>query len=310
VIGPGDLIAIVTFEGGTYPNLAVTREQLGRAQHAPHALGAALTHWLRRRHLWLEVRGRQIHGIATVRPLAGRDVWQVDTLIDTGDQLHPVIGSLLRQVQDDALCAGVSKLLLRIPVEAEAALEEVYAAGFEPALLERLWWSPGSIKSDVATKPNLILREADETDWLDRFQLYNRTLPTAARRSIAVTYDEWRSMLEEQWLGRRDYDRVVLENMRLIGAVRLGRSLGGVQLDLLATSREAAIALLQDVQSQHKRATPLLVLAPQAAGAVEMALAETGFHSQEEYVLLSRRIQKPVQEMETVEVGIAVPSGG
>ena len=43
MIGPGDLIALVTFEGAVYPNLAITRERLGKPQQAPHALAAALT---------------------------------------------------------------------------------------------------------------------------------------------------------------------------------------------------------------------------------------------------------------------------
>ena len=309
MIGPGDLIALVTFEGTVYPNLAVTRERLGRPQQAPHALGAALAHWLRRRHLWLEVRGRQIHGIATARPLAGPSAWQIDTLIDAGDGAHAVLRPLLEQAQAEALRAGAGKLLLRMPAGVDDALAEVRAAGFKPALAERLWHAPARTAAAGSAAQERV-REAGEADWFGRFQLYNQALPVEARRAIALTYEEWRATLEEQWLSRRHHDFVAIDEQRVGGALRLGHSQGGAQLELLATSREAAAALLREAQSQREPDEPLLALAPQGVTAVESALADAGFEPREEYLLLSRRLQRPVEETVTAGAGIAVPSGG
>ena len=212
MIGPGDLIALVTFDGAVYPNLAVTRERLGRPQQAPHALAAALTHWLRRRDLWLEVRGRQIHGIATARSLAGPGVWQIDTLIDAGDGDGPVLGALLAQAEKEALRSAVRMLLLRMPAAHGEAIADVRARGFEPVLAERLWRAPNAGRAAVPARESTVqVRAAEDADWFGRFQLCERQLPPAARRVIAPTYEQWRAMLEEQWLGRRSHDAVAIE---------------------------------------------------------------------------------------------------
>ena len=309
MIGPGDLIALVTFEGTVYPNLAVTRERLGRPQQAPHALAAALAHWLRRRHLWLEVRGRQIHGIATARALAGPQAWEIDTLIDAGDGDHEVLAPLLEQARAEALRSGVRKLLLRMPADAEAVADAI-AAGFEPALRERLWRAPASTVGVGGGGDNAGVREATEADWYGRFQLYNRTLPVEARRAIALTFEEWRATLEEQWLSRRSCDFVALEAGRLVGALRLGRCQGGAQIELRAEDAAAAVALLHAARPQREKGEALLALVPMGAGAVEGALAAAGFEPQEEYVLLSLRLERPVEETVPVRVGVALPSGG
>ena len=249
MIGPGDLIALVTFDGAVYPNLAVTRERLGRPQQAPHALAAALTHWLRRRDLWLEVRGRQIHGIATARSLAGPGVWQIDTLIDAGDGDGAVLGALLAQAEKEALRSAVRMLLLRMPAAHGEAIADVRARGFEPVLAERLWRAPTAGRTAVPARESTVqVRAAEDADWFGRFQLCERQLPPAARRVIAPTYEQWRAMLEEQWLGRRSHDAVALEAGRIVGCVSFGRCQGGAQIELQAASGEAAAALLRDAR--------------------------------------------------------------
>lgn len=311
MIGPGDLIALVTFDGAVYPNLAITRERLGRPQQAPHALAAALTHWLRRRDLWLEVRGRQIHGIATARPLAGPDAWQIDTLIDAGDGDGAVLGALLAQAEETALDSEVRTLLLRMPAAHGDAVAEVRARGFEPVLAERLWRAPTAGRLAASARgAALAVREAGEADWFGRFQLCERMLPASARRVLAPTFEQWRSMLEQQWLGRRPHDAVALEGGRIVGCLGLGRCQGGAQLELQATSNEAAAALLRGAQQRLTAGEPLFALTPAGSTAVESALAGAGFELQEEYVLLSRRLMRPVEEAAPASVGVAAPAGG
>ena len=309
MIGPGDLIALVTFEGAVYPNLAVTRERLGRPQQAPHALAAALTHWLRRRDLWLEVRGRQIHGIATARPLAGAGVWQIDTLIDAGDGDGAVLGALLAQAEEEALRSSVRMLLLRMPAAHGDAVAEVRACGFEPVLAERLWRAPTAGRL-AARESSLEVREAAEADWFGRFQLCEGLLPASARRVLAPTYEQWRAMLEQQWLGRRPLDLVALEGGRIAGCLGLGRCQGGAQIELQATSSEAAAALLRAAGPRLTAGEPLFALTPAGATAVESALAGAGFELQDEYVLLSRRLMRPVEEAVPARMGAAAPAGG
>ncbi len=311
MIGPGDLIALVTFEGAVYPNLAITRERLGKPQQAPHALAAALTHWLRRRDLWLEVRGRQIHGIATARALAGPDAWQIDTLIDAGDGDGAVLGALLAQAEEEALRAEVRMLLLRMPAAFGDAVAEVRAHGFDPLLAERLWRAPtaGRLPSP-ARESSLDVREAVESDWFGRYQLCHGLLPAAARRVLAPTHEQWRAMLERQWLGRRPRETVALEGGRIAGCLSLGRCQGGAQLELQAASSEAAAALLRNAQPRLTAGEPLFALTPAGSTAAERALAGAGFELQEEYVLLGRRLTQPVEEAVPATVGVAAPAGG
>ncbi len=311
MIGPGDLIALVTFDGAVYPNLAVTRERLGRPQQAPHALAAALTHWLRRRDLWLEVRGRQIHGIATARTLAGPGVWQIDTLIDAGDGDGAVLGALLAQAESEALRAAVRMLLLRMPAAHGEAVADVRAYGFEPVLAERLWRAPNAGRASVPARDSTVqVRAAEDADWFGRYQLCQRMLPPAARRVIAPTYEQWRAMLEEQWLGRRSHDAVALEHGRIVGCVSFGRCQGGAQIELQAASGEAAAALLRDARPRLTASEPLFALTPAGSTAVEGALAAAGFELQDEYVLLSRRLTRPVEKAVPATVGVAAPAGG
>lgn len=311
MIGPGDLIALVTFEGAVYPNLAITRERLGKPQQAPHALAAALTHWLRRRDLWLEVRGRQIHGIATARPLAGPDAWQIDTLIDAGDGDGAVLRALLAQAEEEALRSEVRMLLLRMPAAYGDAVADVRACGFDPVLAERLWRAPTAGRMPAsARESSLDVREAGESDWFGRFQLCQRLLPPAARRVLAPTYEQWRAMLEEQWLGRRPHETVAIEGGRIAGCLSLGRCQGGEQLELQAASGEAASALLRGARPRLTSGEPLFALTPAGSTAVESALAGAGFELQEEYVLLGRRLTQPVEEAVPATVGVAAPAGG
>ena len=311
MIGPGDLIALVTFDGAVYPNLAVTRERLGRPQQAPHALAAALTHWLRRRDLWLEVRGRQIHGIATARSLAGPGVWQIDTLIDAGDGDGAVLGGLLAQAEKEALRSAVRMLLLRMPAAHGEAIADVRARGFEPVLAERLWRAPNAGRAAVPARESTVqVRAAEDADWFGRFQLCQRMLPPSARRVIAPTYEQWRAMLEEQWLGRRSHDAVALEAGRIVGCVSFGRCQGGAQIELQAASGEAAAALLRDARPRLTVGEPLFALTPAGSTAVEGALAAAGFELQDEYVLLSRRLTRPVEKAVPATVGVAAPAGG
>ena len=311
MIGPGDLIALVTFDGAVYPNLAVTRERLGRPQQAPHALAAALTHWLRRRDLWLEVRGRQIHGIATARSLAGPGVWQIDTLIDAGDGDGAILRALLVQAQQEALRSAVRTLLLRMPAAHGEAIAEVRACGFDPVLAERLWRAPTAGRTPAsARESSLGVRAAGDADWFGRFQLCRRLLPPAARRVIAPTYEQWRAMLEQQWLGRRAQDAVAIEGGSVVGCLRVGRCQGGAQIELQATSGEAATALLHHARPRLTPGEPLFALTPAGSTAVEGALAGAGFELQDEYVLLSCRLTRPVEEAVPATVGVAAPAGG
>ena len=321
MIGPGDLIALVTFDGQVYANQAVTRERLGRPPEAAHALTAALVHWLRRRHVWLVVEGRRIQGIATARALASPEAWEIDTLVDAGEASKAerdaggVVRALLGQAQAEAQRSGVRLLLMRVPAGAPAEAEAV-RAGFARALRERLWRADppyadrdaGDAAAD-AHEGGFRVREATPADEHGRFLLYCRALPVEARSALAMTLEEWRATREEHWLGRHPRELVAEREDRFSGAARIAAGGGQVRLELLAEAAGAARALLGATGRLSAREDVVLALAPLALGAVEAELLDGGFEPAEEYVLLSRRMAQPVAEAVTVGAGVVLSGG-
>jgi len=319
VIGPGDLIALVTFDGQVYANQAVTRERLGREPEAAHALTAALTHWLRRRHVWLVVEGRRIQGIATARVLAGPEAWEIDTLVNAGEapagEARPagIVQALLEQAEAEARRSGVRSLLLRVPTGAPADAEAV-RAGFTRALRERLWRAdalrsdPAEGRADLEGVTGFTVREARAADEHGRFLLYCQALPVEARSALAMTLEEWRVTREDHWLGRHPRELVAEHEGQIVGAARIASGGGRAQLDLLATA-EAGGAVRALLAAAGRLCTPGEPVLALAMGVAQTELLEAGFEPEAEYVLLCRRVARPVKEPLTVSAGIVVSGG-
>ena len=311
MIGPSDLIAFVTFGGHVYANQAVTRERLGQPPEPAHALKAALAHWMRRRHVWLEVEGRHIQGIATARPLSAPTAWEIDTLVDAGDSgaEATVVRSLLQQAQEDALHDEVTHLLVRLRSNAPAVVGAL-RAGFTQALGEQLWRAP-VLRGLAAPARSITVEEATDADDHDLFLLYCRAVPVTARSAIAMTRREWTATREEHWLGRRSLSLVARSGGQVAGMAQLSASHGSTYIDLLAAPDAPGVAgaLLAAAAPRCPGGQPVLALMPAVAGPAGGELRATGFEPDEEYVVLSKRIARPVEETVTVSPGIAVPGG-
>ena len=274
---PTDLVALMSFDGEVYENQAITREGLGKPSSAPHALAATIQQWLGRgRHVWIDVRGRQIQGIATARPLAGQDAWLIDTLIDAGGVAGGgVVTALLSQAADAAVEAGVSKLLLRVRAEAPA-LPEALRAGFARVVHEELWSSERRDASLPEGAQAVLVRDVEDSDTFALFQLYNRALPIDARQALAVTFEEWRSAQERRWLGRGARELVACEGDRIRGVLQA--SSGGQFTLLVEPGFEAAgSSLYAAAASQLEGAERLLALQPVCAGTPASMLRAHGY---------------------------------
>ncbi len=311
MIGPSDLIAFVTFDGHVYANQAVTRERLGQPPEAAHALKAALAHWLRRRHVWLEVEGRHIQGIATARPLSAPTAWEIDTLVDAGDPgaEATVVCSLLQQAQEDALRDEVTHLLVRLRTNAPAVVGAL-RAGFTQALGEQLWRAP-VLRGLAAPARSITVEGATDADDHDLFLLYCRAVPVTARSAIAMTQQEWLATREEHWVGRRSLSLVARSGGQIAGMAQLSTSHGVTHIDLLVAPDVAGVAgaLVAATAPRCPSGQPVLALTPAVAGLAAGELRATGFEPDEEYVVLSKRIARPVEETVTVSPGVAVPGG-
>lgn len=317
---PADLVALVTFDGEVYENQAVTRERLARPANAPHPLNAAIEQWLgRRRRTWIDVRGRQIDGIATARDLSSRRVWVIDTLVNaSAAQDDDVVGALLRQAVGAAVGHRVTHILLRIAAEAPA-LSEALRAGFKPALSERLWSGPASqmLSCPRAEAPDVSVREVREQDAFALFQLYNRALPIDGRQALALTLEEWQHVQERRWLGRGRREYVAVngspgeDGARICAALRLAPGGDVAQFDLLADADgvNGAAALLDVAAEQLSGDGRVLALASHCAAPLEGLLRERGLEEGPEYALLSRRTTERSAERTLVAPGIAVSRG-
>lgn len=312
---PIDLVALVTFDDAVYENQAVTRERLARPSAAPHALNAAIEQWLvRRRHMWIDVSGRQINGIATARPLAADDAWMIDTLIDaTVDSAAAsesgVVFALLDQAIEAAIQSSVTRLLLRTPADA-AALPDALRAGFRPALAERLW---AGATIDVPEEPaaDVTVREAADGDGFALFQLYNRALPFEARQALAITLEEWEGVQDRRWLARNAREWVAEEDGRITASLRLSLTNKVAQFDLLAAgdSLRGAAALLATAATQISDREQVFALVPRAIAPLEGLLRDHGLEPRADYALVSRRPAKPVVADAAARSGVVVSRG-
>ena len=310
-VRPTDLVALFTFDGEVYENQAVTRERLAHPGAPPRPLNAAIQQWAGRgRRTWLDVRGRQIEGIATARELTPT-VWAVDTLIDasTADD-DAVLSALLRQAVEAATRAGVTHLLLRTPADAPAG-PVALRLGFKPVVAERLW-EGARLTASAGAAATVTVREASAADDVARFQLFNRAVPIAGREALALTLDEWRRTQERHWLGRGAWELVALADDRVRGALRLSTSRGTAQFDLLTDpdTQQAGAALLAVAAEHLSGAGRVRALIPQCLPALAPPLADGGLEATAAYVLMCRRTTKPLAEKRRGRARMTVPSSG
>lgn len=312
---PTDIVALVTFDGREYPNLAVTREHIGRPPATPHLLGAALEQWLQRgRRTWVDVRGRQIHGVATARLRSGAPglrVWEIDTLIETGDPSDPDEASaqaLLEQAVTAAASASVALVLLRTYAE-HAVREQATRAGFDTAWVERAWYGTLPLATDrVSADAAYTVRPLAPIDRLEEFRLHQRCAPVAARETLGMTFEHWLATQDDRALGRRHIALGAFAGGELRATVRCGDR-RPAPLEVRADDAGAACAVLSALPATVARRddahTSTVAVVPRYAGAVEQALAHAGFTPAEEYVVLARRIAQVVRDPARVRVRMA-----
>ncbi|HJM89502.1 MAG TPA: hypothetical protein QF624_07745 [Dehalococcoidia bacterium] len=309
---PIDLVALVTFDDEVYENQAVTRQRLSRPTAAPPALNAAIEQWLvRRRHMWIDVLGRQINGIATARPLAANDTWIIDTLIDASDGPESgAIFALLDQALQAATQAQVGRVLLRTAADAPV-LPDAIRSGFKHALNEQLWTAAALTPPANEPAAPVDVRERSDADAFDLFQLFNQALPIQARQALALTLGEWEGLQDRRWLGRNSREWVATADGRIVASLRLSLADDGAQFDLTSApdTTAGAEALLRVAAKETQGRDHVLALIARSAAPLERVLRNSGLESQSEYVLLSRRTMQPIAEAARAQQGVVVSRG-
>jgi hypothetical protein len=329
-VRPTDLSALVAFDEEVYENHAYARERLARPGEAPRPLSATIEQWLGRgRRTWIDVRGRQIEGIATARELGSR-VWVMDTLIDasSGEGAPPgaprnhdesdVFVALLRKARDAASEEQITHLLLRTHLDSSAHTAAMHC-GFKQVRVEETWAgdlapSAASSRSGLGSLEGagaFSIRRAGDEDDFGRFQLFNHILPLDAREALALTLEEWQRTRERRWLQRGGSEWVALDRDTVAGTLQM-RSGDPAQLEVLTETRECAAALLDHATSALRRrgASSVLAVAPASVPAIGAELAARGLERQDEFALLCLRLAHPVPATARVRSSLAVPTRG
>jgi hypothetical protein len=132
------------------------------------------------------------------------------------------------------------------------------------------------------------------------FQLYSRWAPEAVRSVEAMTLREWQAARERVSPARGTSQRVLEEEGRIVGWVRLASSGDLGRFDVMADPScpglegrlaDAAIARLRERKT-------LLSLVPEFAGGLMAYLGGRGFNSRGEYVVLAKRTMRPLEVTE------------
>ncbi len=313
-VRPTDLVALVTFDDEVYENHAFSRERLARPGEAPRPLGAAIEQWLGLgRRTWIDVRGRQIEGIATAREL-GRSAWLIDTLIDAsgGDGGGAVLSALLRQAHDTALEERVTHVLLRTRLDSPA-LPAALHHGFKQVLAETTWYGELQAGEPSEGGSAVSIRRAVGADDAGRFQVFNRSLPLDAREAIALTLLEWQHTRERRWLQRGGTEWVAIVNGAVAGALSLSSSRSFPQLEIVVdgSTPDVAPALADHaVGLLAGRGNKQVLAVAAAGGAAERTLSARGLQPQSEYGLLCLRLARPIPATQRARASLAVPTRG
>jgi len=330
-VRPADLVGLISFDGAVTENEAVPRRRLGRPSGPPHAIGAALSQWLRRdRHTWVDMSGRHVNGIATARALTDDGgAWEIEALVaappdGAAPGAHPdpaIARRLLEQAVAAAQEAHVGRVLLRLRPTSPAA-EAAAAAGFRRACRETLWCAAHPLpprRGEADAGPAVTLRPLGRADRHAEYELFRRAMPPAAREALALTFAEWEGIADHDWVGRPHAAVGAWRAETLVARLRWGfpgRAPRIVHADLLADpalggpAAGIGAALLDVMSGAVSRHDGWLALHAEADGAWPAALAARPGATHEPYVLYSARVQRPLR-VALPDAGVAaIPQGG
>jgi hypothetical protein len=299
---PTDLPALATsWAGGRLPvghglsarrNQARTWDRLGVEDGGIHFLERALEQGLplaRRRHTWVAVRGLSVRGVASARPRGQHIAWEVDYLSAAVED-EAAGTSLLEELCRSLGEERVEKVFLRLDSDSPL-LEASHRAGFFPCCREHLLRIDGPPPPKAEPAP---LCQRAAADAYPLFQLYNAAVPGTTRSHQAVTFREWLAAQEKG----RCQQLVLPGDGHLLAWLRLLRSGRGGTFSLLHHPSEgrAIDGLLAAAFERLAGGRPIFALVPEYDETLARRLEELGFTMSGEYVLLAKRLLRPVEE--------------
>jgi len=294
---PTDLWSLVQFARTPRANEARPREKLTRScaeMLPPYTVFADWVPARGRRYVWVASDDRQVRGAASLRRRAGKDAWEIDTLLlDGGDGLCT---ELLERAGMTAGAQGVQRVFLRMDSESPLVSEAV-RAGFVAYQRERLLQACASPTISAAPSIPAGLRLRADGDDYPLFRLFQAAVSSGVQAAEGATYKEWQATREKGW-GRGRRSEFVYEGQgELLGWLRVTGASACGYLDMLVRPDEEAVAgVLVDFGCQRLAGKEcMLSLVRETDTAVLRRLRERGFKEQDGYVTLVKHIAARVR---------------
>lgn len=310
-IRPTDLVALATFEGRRYPNLARTRSKLDRDHTFGLSVGTLIEQWIssETRHTVVAMRGLAMDGLVSARHRGGRSAWEIDALVvaaRTGGEA--LIGPLVTEVSEEAATAGVRTVFLRVAHESPDIMA-LRRSGFMPYLTETLMRLPPRPEAPDFPEPPGRTRRTAQHDQ-DLFRLYNHVTPVAVRAVEGMTIEEWKESRDSA--AGRSQQYVWTDADRLWGWLQVDRDRGRTHLRLQCDAdHEGSIrGIAAAALSLVPRRTLAMALVPDYQPAIQRILGQDfGFEPVARYSVLVRQLAVRVAEIEALPAKVRLARG-
>ncbi|MDO8532086.1 MAG: hypothetical protein Q7T26_07955 [Dehalococcoidia bacterium] len=294
---PADLWSLVQFTRTPRANEARPREKLTRScaeTVPPHAVFADWVPARGRRYVWVTSADRQIRAVASLRPRAGRDAWEIDTLL-LGADSGGLCAELLERVGLTAGAQGVQRVFLRLDSESPL-VPEAARAGFVTYQRERLVQACAQPSAAAPSVPPEMRPRAACDDY-PLFRLYQVSVPSGVQAAEGATFKEWQATREKGWGQGKRSEFVYEGNGQLLGWLRVTHAAKCGYLDILVRPNDEAVArVLADVGGQRLAGKEcVLSLVRETDTAVIRSLRTRGFEQREEYVTLVKHMAARVR---------------
>ena len=291
-VRPTDLVALVSFDGRVYPNEAKTRERIGTTDAAPHPLERALEQWFSFAtgcHTWISIKGATLRGLISARRRGKGSAWELDCVINAAEDDDSVCLGLLEQALREATRSGVDRVFLRLAAES-AVLPLARKIGFVEYQRENLFSTAAPRRMTHEGAAALPVRKMLRSDEYALYQLYNACVPEPVRCAEAMTFDEWKSAQDRNWLVGKVSQRVIEREGRVTACLRLAVEGETARFDLMASAGEPGQeALLDAALAKTAGNCFALTLVPKYAVDLTKCLRRRGFGRGPEYVALVNR---------------------
>ena len=286
-----------TLSGLSHPrSFGVTLLDLSRKRLSPRTKDTV--------RVWSE--GRRVLGIASVRPRAGKQSWEVANLyLDSPSRLP--VANLLEQLSVSAASQGAERIFLRLQ-QNDDVISSARLSGFFPMMQETLY--RGEPLSEETGQGSLFdadtrLRKKEKPDEYGLFRLHNIATPAEVRILSGMTFDQWASS-HEQSPGR--YDERVFDGKGTIrgwlGTAR--RSFVGNLATMLHPDDESVIEdIIIAGLSRLSNTKTVFCVVPEYQFALSRTLEQQNFRPEVEFITLVKSTTKTVLESNLARSALA-----